>query len=127
MQFLNSEASLGEFDVHGIDLWLVNLLADVSFQLEGWRQYVVLNTERICGNESLFRFLETVQFAKHSKALDFLHDNFLEVHVLVAEHLLPVLTGFGRPCLQLVSLGHDNGHTAVLERVAIHQALSNVV
>lgn len=112
--------------VHGVDLGLVDLLANVALEFESGRDDVVLHTEGLRGNINILRLLETVQLLFLAEFVDFCKNLCLVGFVLLSDNFSWLLAVCSSPLLELVRLRHDDGDATVLERVAVDHALSDV-
>lgn len=125
--FWYSEPSFFQFSVHGIDLDLVDLVADEPLHFERGCDDVVLHAERLQCQINLFGLLQTVELAECRKRLHLRLNQFLKAGVLFLENLLRFLACLSRILIQLFRFWHDNCHAAVLVRVTVDEALGNVV
>ena len=113
--------------IHGIDLGLVNFLSNISLELEGGCEKIIVDAEGFLSDVDFPRFFETVQFAKTAKLLDLLHDQRLEVSVLLIENGLDILSSLGGPLFKLWHLRHHYRYAVVLKGITIDEALGDIV
>ena len=106
---------------------LVNLLTDISLELESWRQNVVLHAEWIDGHVDVLRLLQAVEITLGSKRVHLVKDGLLEVSILVRNDLLIILAVGLRPPTESLRVDNDDGHAAVLKRVTVQHDLGDIL
>ena len=106
---------------------MVNSLANVALEFEGWSDDIVFNAEWLQGQVNCFGDFELVEFAKLAQSLDIVNDDLLEGVVLLSKHCLRVFAVGGGPLLELFRVANNDSHGAILQRIAVDHALQDIV